>query len=159
VPNIALLVHVTRDQLGLPELDINDHLNYIVAGGEGNFLGSPVTYVRNRASSPFLDGSVGISETRDIVQEKITLEVFGADPAHVFANILAARQAFTQRNYTLKVGRNTTPGAGTHPYWWLQYACEKADYQLGWGGPRLIANQMQAIFTVPRQPAPLAGAM
>lgn len=157
MPELPLAVRLTRDWLGLGELDINDHLDYAVAGGDGNFLGTGVTYQRNLATSPFLDGAVEVSETREMVQEKIVLEVFGETVLDMLDKLKAARQAFTQKFYELKVGRDNGPDV--EPTWWLRYACTKADYQLGWTGPRVIAHQVQGVFTVPRQPKPLAGAM
>lgn len=148
MPDLSLSVLVTRDLLGLADLEINDFVNYYVSS---EFLGADVSWNKNRAGSVFIDGSVAVSETRDVVTEPVTVEVLGDDGVDALANLATLREAFTQKTYELivKVG-------GTEV---LHYACEKANYKLGWTGARMVQGQIQAILQVPRQPLPIAGAV
>lgn len=143
--DLSLTVLVTRGALGLGDLDINDHVNYYVTP---TFLGGQVSWDRVEVTSPFIDGSVTVNRRRSKVQENIGIEVLGDSQADLATNLAALIAAFTQDGFALNIG------VGAQAY---QYACEAADYQLTWSGPRSIARQALVAFTVPRQPNPIAG--
>lgn len=142
-------VVVTRDSLGLADLQINDFINYYV-GSE--FLGAGVTWNRNQVSSPFLDGQVTTFRNRQNVSEPATVEVLADEPnlLQIAQNTLV--QAFLQDFFNVLI----VIGTGTHKATY-QIQCEAADYTVAWTGPRWLATQGQVKFTVPCQPVPIVG--
>lgn len=147
MPNLSMDVSVTRSLLGLSDLHINDHVNYALAPA---FLGATVQWNRNQVSSPFLDGAVTVTRTRQMVTETIAVEVFGANQSTVQLHASQLIDAFLQDNFVLSV---VIEGATQ------SYQCETADYQVAWTGPRWIQNQLQVSFSVPRQPVALSGGL
>jgi hypothetical protein len=147
VPDISMSVLLSRTPLGLPALQINDHLNYKIAP---QFLGGNVQWNRQKVSSPFLDGEVTTQRSRQSVAEQIAVEVFAGSAAELQTNTAALIAAFSQDSFTL-----TVTLAGTV----YAYACEAADVQVAWTGPRMMAHQGQVVFSVPRQPVALVGAV
>jgi hypothetical protein len=138
-------VTVTRTALGLSVLNINDFVNYYCAT---EFLGGQVTWNRNQVSSPWVDGQYTTSRTRQNVMEKIGVEIVAADTADLKAKTDAIISAFMQSYFVLTA---TIDGAT-----W-SYACEAADYQQAFTGPRMYARQGQVLFDMPRRPVPLSG--
>lgn len=139
--DLALSVLVSRSALGLSDLDINDHIDYIVAGPE--FLGGQQSWDRTQVSSPFADGEVTTMRRRQNVQENIVLEVLGDTTSEVHSNAQTVIDAFSQDAFTITVSIN---GAST------AYHCEASDYKLITSGPRYSAQQIQVLFVVPRKP-------
>lgn len=138
--DLGMSVLVTRVSLGLPDLELNDFENYYV-GPE--FLGGQETFLRSTAGSPFLDGQVTTYRQRANVQETIQVECLGDSEADLRAKVAALKDAWWQDSFTL----NLTIGSQS----W-QYAFEAADVAVPWTGPRLVANQVQVLFTAPRKP-------
>ena len=145
MPELGMGAAVSRTALGLADLDINDHLAYYLTPA---FLGGTVSWTRQQVTSPFIDGAVTTYRTRGVVSEQVGVEVLGADVAELNTNLAALLAAFTQDAFHLAVA------IGDEDF---EYACEAADYQVGWSGPRWLATQLQVVFTVPRQPVPIAG--
>jgi hypothetical protein len=145
VPDLALAVTVSRTLLGLAPLDINDHLNYYVTP---QLLGGQVAWTRTQITSPWLDGAVTTNRVRQMVTEPLVIEVLGGTHGELKANVDTLVQAFIQDSFDLEL----TMGDAAYAY-----RCEAADYTLGWNGPRMMANQVQVTFSVPRQPTALLG--
>lgn len=150
--DLNLSVVLTRDWLGLGPLNINDHVSYAVAQ---QFLGSTVSWNRNQLTSPYMDGSFTASRQRQSVTEQIAVEVFGRStangamsPTTLQANLAALIAAFNQDSFSLTLTLDGTT---------YSYEAEAADYQVSWVGPRFMARQVQVVFSLPRQPVPLAG--
>ena len=143
MPDLSLAVALTRTLLGLPDLDLNDHLNYYLSA---NALGAQQTFNRNQVASPFLDGAVTTFRTRAVVQQPVAVEVLGADHAEVTANVRALLDAACQDSYRLNVSVNGVAHA---------WACEAADYQVDWSAARLVACQALVSLSIPMQPEPL----
>lgn len=143
--DIALSVVLSRDALGLPPLQINDHLNYYIAP---SFLGASQSWQRNTVGSPFIDGTTTTFRTRQMVQEPIQVEVPADTTAELYTQMATIVQAFSQDSFTMTV---TVNGQVT------QYACEAADFTVLWQSPRIVNKQGQVTFTMPRQPVPLTG--
>lgn len=146
--DLDLSVKITRDELALADLEINDFVDYYVTN---EFLGGSVSWNRVRATGPFTDGGPEISATRDPVNEPLGVEILGSSTADALAKLAVLTTALHQRNFDMKVRVSGTLV--------LHYSCNRADSQLIWTGPRAIAGQLQAKFTVPRQPRPLVGAI
>jgi len=147
MPDLTLTAHVTRNQLSLGDLHINDHTNFYIA--QENFLSQQVSWNKQQVTSIFLDGSVTVARSLQTVNENITVEVLGDTTADLYTNIQTLVQAFKQDYFQLKVTTNSQL---------ITYQCEAADYSVTWQGVRMIANQVQVVLSVPRQPNPLVGA-
>jgi len=150
---------VTRTQLGLPPLQLNDGVIYRCSTSA--FLGGQVQWTRNQVSSIYIDGSVTVARQRQIVNENIAFEVSGVDgnnlngPPNQSAfqkNMAVLIAAFSQDSFTLDLILGDVSEA-TH----YTYLCEAADVQVTWTTPRFVAKQGLVTFTVPRQPVPVAG--
>lgn len=146
VVDTSLSVVVSRTLLSLPDLDINDHLDYIISANQ--FLGADETWTRNQISSPWIDGSVTVSRTRAMVNQPLSIEVYGDHDADVQAKIKALSQAMSQSDFQLGI----SIGAAQ----W-QYQCESADRTVQWTTPRIVAHQWIVQFTIPMQPNPVSG--
>ena len=143
---LGMTVSVTRTQLGLPVLQINDHNAYYISQ---SFLGGQMSWTRNQVTSPYLDGAVTVNRTRGMVTEQVVVEVLGGpSQALLQANVATLLAAFSQDSYLLTVIIATTS---------YEYLCEAADYQIAWTGPRFFAKQAQVTFSMPRQPIPVVG--
>ena len=143
--DVAMSVTITRSSLGLLDLDINDHLNYIVAGPE--FLGGQMSWERNQVSSPFVDGDFTVNRRRQNVTENVVIEIMAGSGLELQVNTRVLTQAFSQDEFYMKVEINKATSI---------YRCEAADYKLVTSGPRFVANQIQCVFSVPRRPIPTA---
>lgn len=143
MPDLSLVVTLSRTLLGLPELDLNDHLHYYVSASA---LGAQQTYNRNQATSPFLDGAVTTYRTRAVVQQPLGIEVLGVDSADVAVNVRALLDAVGQDSFVLSVAVNGSAHA---------WACEAADFQVDWSPARLSACQSLVSLSIPMQPEPL----
>lgn len=159
VPDLALGVTVSRGLLGKGRLHINDRVRYKVGD---QFLGAGVQWQRNQVTSPYVDGAVTVSRTRQIVNDQVNVEVYGrnyvprANPNdRSFRSDILQRneseliEAFSQDFFTLAVVADGVLYA---------YNCEAADYQISWTGPRRMAKQSLITFTVPHHPVPLISA-
>jgi hypothetical protein len=139
-------VVVTRELLGLSDLNINDHTNYYVSNTD--FMSAQISWNRQTTSSPYIDGSVTIFRTRQQTSQSMVVECLGEDQAELRQNFDIIAKAFMQDNYTLTITLNSVD---------YSYRCEAADYALRWDGPRFVARQVQMQFSVPCQPQPLTG--
>lgn len=145
MPDITLAASVTRTQLGLGDLNINDHVSFYLAT---QLLGAQVQWNRQQVTSPFTDGAVTTQRFRQQVTEQVGVEVLAATAAEMQTNLAELLAAFCQDSYTLTLVVDGTTYA---------YRCEAADYQVAWTGPRFAARQGQVLFNVPRQPEPVSG--
>lgn len=147
MPDLDLVVSVTRDALGLGPLQLSPGARYFVSGAQ--FLGAQVQWNRVKASSPFVDGEVTIHRSRPNVTETVGVEIRADSAAELQAFTQELLGAFTQDSFHLNV---SVDGAE------FVYACEAADYQLvTWTTPRLASLRGQVLFSVPRKPLALSG--
>lgn len=145
--DLALSVAVTRTQLGLSELNLNDHVNYYVA--QQQFMGGTMTWTKNQITSPYVDGATTVNRTRGQVTEPVTIEVLGTSDTVLQTNMATLINAFSQDSYDLLIAI----GAANY-----QYQCEAADVQQArWTVSGLLFKQQQIVFQVPRQPVPILG--
>lgn len=143
--DLALSVTVTRTALALPDLQINDHIDYYIGT---SFFGGTMSWTRNQVGSPFIDGMVTAYRNKQMVTEPVQVECLGDDAVELAANIATLYKAFMQDDFNVSIAFNGVT---------YTYQCEAADVTMLWTGPRLIANQGQVNFSVPRQPNPLVG--
>jgi hypothetical protein len=145
MPDITLSLTITRTLLSLATLELNDHtISYVAAESTPG----PVTWDREQVRSQWVDGDITVSRRRANVIENLTLEVLGANAAGLQTNLGTILNAFKQATYTL-----TSTFNGTSYAW----ACEAADYQVLWTGPRMVSNQVQLQLQIPRSPIPTIG--
>lgn len=146
--DIALSITVSRTLLGLPPLEIGYNEDYYVAA---EFLGGQVTWQRTKITSPWVDGEVTTQRFRLNPTETIGVEIVAETQQQLDLGTEEVLAAFLQDNFVLTV----TVDGGQY-----SYACEAADYTAAqWTTPRLTAKQGQILFSLPRQPVQLSGAI
>jgi hypothetical protein len=132
---------VTRNDLGLTDLNINDHVNYSLSA---SIMGGTVSWERREATSPWVDGSVTTARRRQKATETMQVNVYGGTQSELLDNMRELVEAFSQNSYTLKI---VLKGTDYH------YACEAADYSVEWGY-KMHSEQAMVTFQVPRHPTP-----
>lgn len=146
MPDASISLVISRDQLGLDDLELNDHvMSYI---SSQNFLGAAVQYQRNQIQSPFIDGQITTFRSLQSVQDNLTLEVLGGSHKTMINNLNTIVAAFLQDTYNLRIKFGVTS---------IQYACEAADYTVDYTSERWIQPQALVTFSFPRQPTPVSG--
>lgn len=146
MPDVALSVQISRDDLGLAALDLNDHVSYYISGQ--NFLGQAVSWDRKQVTSPFMDGSVTTTRTRQMVNDQLSVEVLGSTQVDLQNKLTTLIQAFAQDTFNLQVAFSTAT---------YQWECESADYTVSFQAERWIAQQVLVSFQFPRNPVPILG--
>lgn len=144
--DLGMTVVLSRDLLGLGDLDVNDHSNYYISSQ--SFLSAQMQWTRQQATSVWLDGAVTVTRQKQMVQEPVTFEVLGDDITDLQANVKALYDCLMQDSFTMGIAIGSA-------VW--EYQCEAADFSVSWNGPRLIANQVQVTASIPRQPDPISG--
>lgn len=146
--DLNVVATVTRAQLGLGDLNINDGNTYTLAGPQ--IMGGTVTWDRRQVSSPWVDGDVTVARRRANVQDQLTFYVGGSSTANMNLNLQNLIWAFTQDRYTLSIT------VGSQQFAW---DCEAADYSVQIDTPHMKALYVAVTFTIPRKPAALSGAV
>lgn len=136
---------VTRSLLGKADLNINDHAKYILTD---TIMGGTVTWERQQASSPWVDGDITISRRRPNVQENVKVYVLGNTQTELQTNLAELVEAFIQDTYTLQIA------PGNQSYAWQ---CESADYTVEFSHVHFYAKKLVVNFMVPRRPIMTAG--
>lgn len=144
--DLTLSLAISRALMGLPDLALNDHDNYVV--GASDFLTTNQQWTRNQVGSSYTDGQVTTHRYKNMITMPLQIEVFGTSQADLVNNASALKAAFSQDHFILK---HILGGIST--YW----SCEAADWQMERTGPRLVARQMLFVFSVPTQPNPITG--
>lgn len=141
----VVTVKISRTQLGLADLDLMDHLNYITSG---TFMGAGVTYRRQQIRSPYVEGATTVNRVRDQVQDQIAIDVLADTQAHFQTNIATLQNAFAQDTFVLTMTLDTVVWA---------WQCEASDYQMDWSIPRIHGLYGQIKYTLLRQPILVTG--
>lgn len=143
--SLAFTATVTRSDLGLSSLNINDHIKYITTT---QIMGGQVTWQRNSVSSPYVDGDVTISRRRPSVNDVFVVDVIGANHATIRTNLQALVAAFLQDKFNIII---TLDGAT------YQYQCETSDYSIEWNHAKIHDKRITAQFNVMRKPIAVSG--
>lgn len=144
--NISALV--SRTQLGLGNLDINDHTKYVLAGPLA-FSGA-VQWNRTQVEAPWVDGQITTERHRVNTTETLAVYVAGSSMADLDANLGTLIAAFQQDRFTFQL----VVGGANHAW-----DCEAADVsQVLYDTAHAAAKYVTVTFAVPRKPIPLAGA-
>lgn len=147
MPDLDMGVTVSRDALGLTDLDVNDHTSYKIAA---QFLGGQASWNRTTVSSPWVNSETTTQRSMKNVEEQVAFEILADTDVQLQTRMATLRAAMLQGDYVLTV----TIGDATYAY-----QCEAADVQVVWTGVRFMALRGQMIFSVPRKAEPLIGAV
>lgn len=145
--DLSLSASVTRTLLALPDLALNDHVNYYLGA---QILGGDQPWNRTTVGGAYMDGEITVNRNRKNVVETLSVWVMGDTAGELMTNLDTLKKAFSQDSYVLSV---TLEGQN------MQWRCEAADlsYQLTTG---YIASLLVPVtLSVPRRPVPLAGAI
>lgn len=142
---LAFTAQVTRTLLGLGNLNVNDHLNYITTT---QIMGGTVSWQRNAVSSPYVDGDVTVSRRRANVTDQFVINVLGATHAQIKTNLTTLINAFMQDEFDLLLSAD---GAT------YQYKCETSDYSVEWNHAKWHDNLVTVSFQVMRKPIAIQG--
>lgn len=145
--DLNVIAKVTRAQLGLQDLYINDHSKYVIAGLD--ILSGTVSWQRQQVSAPWVDGDVTVARRRSSVMEPLTVYVAGTNQADLNTNIGTLLAAFTQDRYTLSIA------IGSQQHDW---DCEAADYSVKINTVYVKSVYVPVTFQIMRKPVPLTGA-
>lgn len=136
---------VSRTELGLARLDINDHLNYIL---NDELLGGTNTWNRQTTKSPYVDGEFTVNKTLAQVEERIAVECLGDSSYLLQYNVAQLIKAISQSQYVLTIYTDDSVWA---------YDCEAADYTVGWEKTRRMVFRATVQLMVRRKPKLLTG--
>lgn len=136
---------VTRTELGLGVLHLNDHVNYIL---DDEILGGSTSWQRQTTKSPYVDGEFTVNRVLGDVEERISLDVLSDNHIGLQANIVQLVKAFSQARYTLTMYVDDSVWA---------YDCEAADYTVGWEKTRRMVHRSTVQLLVRRSPKLLTG--
>lgn len=142
---LTFTANVTRTDLGLANLNINDYTKYITTT---QIMGGQVTWQRNSVSSPYVDGDVTISRRRPSVNDVFAINVIGTTHAIVKTNLQTLVQAFLQDKFNIII---TVDGAT------YQYECETSDYSVEWNHAKFHEKMITVTFNVMRKPIAISG--
>lgn len=145
--DISVSASVTRNELSLGDLDLNDGVNYQLAK---NFSAGSVTWRKQTVESPFYEGRYVVHEVKDAAETRLTVYVFGASYPALNSNLETLLAAFTeQSSYDVII---TTEGQ-EH-----RWTCERADYEVAFATETVNALFVPVTFTMMRTPTPVSGA-
>jgi hypothetical protein len=146
--DLNVVAKVSRGQLGLGDLDINDHSSYVLAGGMT--FGGAVQWNRKQLEVPWVDGQVTVERHRTNVTEPLSVYVAGSSIAELDTRLGTLISAFHQDRFTFQL----VVGGANHAW-----DCEAADIQqVLYDNVHVYNRYVTVTFAVPRKPIPLAGA-
>lgn len=136
---------VTRDELGLDDLDIDDGDRYVMTNKVNP---GSVSWSRQQVESNFVHGAFTIGRRKDLSTMEMVINV-EADHFHNLTNYVEELvEAFEQDTFRLHIeveGRT---------YEWM---CETADHAVSWDPVRVHNRRVSVAFSIPRQPIPVRG--
>lgn len=145
---LTLTALVTRTELSLAALDIDDGTNFIL--GKGLDAGT-VSWRKEVVTSPFYAGRVPVHEVKDSVEMTLVVYILGATHATLMTNLQTLLNAFTEQStYEVQL---TIEGQSYH------WTCERADYQVGFATETLNARYIPVSLSFHRHPEPAAGVL
>jgi len=146
--DLNVVAKVSRGQLGLSDLNVNDHSSYVLAGNMA--FGGAVQWARKQLEVPWVDGQVTVERHRQNVTEPLSFYVAGPDLATLDTRLGTLIAAFHQDRFTFQL----VVGGANHAW-----DCEAADIQQVLYDTVHVHNKYVTVtFSVPHKPIPLAGA-
>jgi len=151
MPDMTLSVHVSRAELALSNLELNDPANGydVISVGPGS-----TSWRRETVKSPWVHGETLINAVKDVGIAPLSIRVMGSSAAQKETRLGALLAAFSQFNYVQTV---TINGVG---YAW---ACQPADWSVGDDGEFEkffeMTHRSQVKLSIPRYPVPSDGVL
>lgn len=152
MPDLSLFYGVTRTELGLAELALEDPVNgySIVRMGPG-----AASWRRETVTSPYCHGDTLVAAVRDAQIAPLTVRVRADTPTTLDTRLATLLEAFSQYEYYTGI---ITDGAVSK-----QWRCSPADWSVGESGEmnkfHLMSNIYEVTFSIPRQPIQIAGSI
>lgn len=138
---------ISRTELSLADLDIDDGVNYILGNG---VQAGAVSWRKETVTSPFYEGRFVVHEVKDAADLKFLVYVIGETYPAVNTKVATLLQAVTEQySYELKLNVQ-----GQQHTW----VCERADYEVAFATTTVNALKIPVQITTMRHPAPTAGA-
>lgn len=151
MPDLTITASLTRVELSLAVLNINDQTNYkIIKVGPGS-----VEWDRQYAGSPFIHGETLVNAVMKQGKLPLSVRCKGSTSGVVDTNRAALCRALEQFTYTLSL---TVDGVS-----W-SWKCDPADYSVdetdgAFNGFFTRAKQSVVTADIPRDPIPLSGSL
>lgn len=133
-------VQMTRAELGLAPLDLNDQANYIVSN---TIMGGAQSWNRQTVKSPYVDGEYTVHRSLSQVHEQFDVQVLGATQTALQNNITTLTNTVSQFRFQLTIVMNETSRT---------WQCETADYTVDWSQERWMAMKVLVHLQIPRLP-------
>lgn len=133
-------LQLTRSELGLSTLDLNDQVNYIVAE---TLFGGQQSWNRQTVKSPFVDGEFTVHRSMSQRQERVGIQVLGDTQTTLQTNLDALLTALSQFRFNLIWTADSVQRT---------YNCETADYQIDFSRERWMARKVLVTASVPVYP-------
>jgi len=144
--DLDVTAFVTRDELELGLLDINDGDNFILGKG---FQVGKLVWRKDTVTSPYVHGRFPVREVMDAVESTLVVYAKGESHAVLTENIGILIAPFVEQSeYELRIN---VEGQAYH---WL---CERADYEVAFATETLNALLVPVQFTIYRSPIAVAG--
>ena len=141
---LSFSLKISRTLLSLADLELNDHFHYYIA--EMGDLG--ISWNRQTTRSPWVDGEITVQRTRNIVEQRMIVEVLGPTRAELFENVRQLSQALNQDTFTL-----TTVLDGQTTQW----RGEASDHMVSRDKERIHSVRARVEANVRLQPVALSG--
>lgn len=147
--DLTLVAKIKRDLLSLADLDINDGVNYAIAGPAA--WGGAVRWKREQIDSPDIHGEVTIHRKMTNGTDPLTIYAKGSTHTSLDTAMATLKAAMFQHRFVLQIGVN----GQDH-----QWDCEAADLEgLTWDTAHVYNRIVAMTFSIPHYPIPLVGAL
>lgn len=136
----AFGISITRGELGLIALDLNDHVNYIVSE---QLMGAQQTWNRQTVKSPFVDGEFTVHRAAGSRHEALGVQVLGGTQTQLQVNLQALTDALSQFRFQLTMVLDETSRT---------WQCETADFTVDYNQHRWMTRQVLVNAQIPTYP-------
>lgn len=130
---------IERAYLGLPDLDINDHKNFILSGN--TMLGGSTTFRRQTVKSPYVEGEITVNRVKEMVEHQVYVDVISSDGLQttIAKNRDVVIDAFQQDFFQMTILLDDA---------YYIWQCEASDMVEQWTIERLHSQRFQLQFNV-----------
>jgi hypothetical protein len=147
MPDAALSLTISRDELNLPVLELNAAPFTVTKEG---ITPGEITLRREEVKSPYVHGSYVVNQVKDQGQGRVVIQVDAPTYSDLKTHIQTLIDAFSQWDFVITF---TFEGAV------FQWNCTMADYAVGFVNERWHSKAIEVGFQFPRHPVPLQGAV
>lgn len=147
--DLTLNAKVSRTQLGLGDLNLNDHVTYAVSGN--SLWRASRRWSRVQPESIDMHGSVTTHRKLEMASDPFSVYVHGASLSALDTALGVLLDAFSQQRYVLQ---QQVDGADH------QWSCQEADVdEVVSTNAHLASRMLEVKFTILHYPIPLVGAL